>query len=88
MVSKKVTLVNPQGFHMRPASEFATAMGKYEASVKMKVGDNEVDAKSLMHIMAAVIKCGTEVEIVCDGPDENDALNDAVERIESGLGDL
>ena len=88
MVSKKVTLVNPQGFHMRPASEYAGAMAKYQSSVKMMVGDKEVDAKSLMHIMAACIKCGNEVEIICDGPDENEALADAVGRIESGLGDL
>ena len=29
MVSKKVTLVNAQGFHMRPASVFATMQGTW-----------------------------------------------------------
>ena len=29
MVSKKLTLVNAQGFHMRPASMFSAAMSKY-----------------------------------------------------------
>ncbi len=35
----------------------------------------------------ASIKCGSEIELVCDGPDENDALAEAVQMIESGLGE-
>ena len=87
MVSKKVTLVNAQGFHMRPASVFATAMGKYASSVTIKFNGNDYNAKSLLNIIAACIKCGSEIELVCDGPDENEALADAVERNESGLGE-
>ena len=87
MVSKKVTLVNAQGFHMRPASVFATAMGKYASSVTIKFNGNDYTATSLLNIIAACIKCGSEIELVCDGPDENEALADAVERIESGLGE-
>ena len=40
MVSKKVTLVNAQGFHMRPASVFATAMGKYPCNVTINFNGN------------------------------------------------
>ena len=86
MVSKKVTLVNAQGFHMRPASVFATAMGKYSSNVTILFNGNSYNAKSLLNIIAACIKCGSEIEIVCEGDDENEALADAVERIESGLG--
>jgi phosphocarrier protein len=87
MVSKKVTLVNAQGFHMRPASVFATAMGKYASSVTIKFNGNQYNAKSLLNIIAACIKCGSEIELVCDGPDENEALAEAVQLIESGLGE-
>ena len=87
MVSKKVTLVNAQGFHMRPASVFATAMGKYSSNVTILFNGNSYNAQSLLNIIAACIKCGSEIEIVCEGDDENEALADAVERIESGLGE-
>ena len=87
MVSKKVTLVNAQGFHMRPASVFATAMGKYSSNVTIKHNGKKKKKKSLLNIIAACIKCGSEVEIVCDGPDENEALAEAVGMIESGLGE-
>lgn len=87
MVSKKLTLTNAQGFHMRPASVFASAMGKYASDVTIKFNGNDYNAKSLLNIIAACIKCGSEIEIVCSGSDENEALEEAVQLIESGLGE-
>ncbi len=81
MVSKKVTLINSQGFHMRPASVFATAI------VTINFNGNNYNAKSLLNIIAACIKCGSEIELICDGPDENAALAEGVQMIESGLGE-
>lgn len=72
---------------MRPASSFATAMGKYTSNIIIKHNGNDVNAKSLMNIIAACIKCGNEIELVCDGPDENDALSEAAQLIESGFGE-
>ncbi|MBQ5398510.1 MAG: HPr family phosphocarrier protein [Ruminococcus sp.] len=87
MVSKKLTIVNAQGFHMRPASTFATAMAKYSSDVVLKHNGSDVNAKSLMNIIAACIKCGNEIEVVATGADENEALAEAVQMIESGFGE-
>ena len=87
MVSQKVTLTNGQGFHMRPAGVFANAMSKYSCDVTIKFNGNDINGKSLMNIIAACIKCGSEVEICCDGADENDALKTAVDLVESCLGE-
>ena len=65
MVSEKVTLVNPQGLHMRPAGLFASSMGKYACDVTIVTADKEVNGKSPMALMAAGIPCGTEVEVKC-----------------------
>ena len=87
MVSKKVKVVNSEGFHMRTASNFAAAMGKYSSDVKIEVNNMEVNAKSVMNLIAACIKFGTEINIVCDGEDEQEALNEAVSMVESGFGE-
>ena len=87
MVSQKITVTNEQGLHMRPASVFAQAMTPFAASVKIHFHDKTFDAKSVMMLMSACIKKGSEIEIVCDGADEADALKKAIELIESGLGD-
>jgi phosphocarrier protein len=72
---------------MRPAGVFANAMGKYSSDVTIKFNGNDINGKSLMNIIAACIKCGSEVEICCDGADENEALKTAVDLVESGLGE-
>ena len=87
MVSQKTKVVNSQGFHMRPASVFVAEMAKFDSDIYLVAGDKEVNAKSLMNIIAACIKCGNEVEVICSGPDEEAALNEAVEMIESGFGE-
>lgn len=87
MVTKTVTVINAQGFHMRPAMMFAAEMGKFSSQIKLNVGGRDVDAKSLMNIIAACIKCGTELTVCCEGDDEQAALDKAVGLIESGLGE-
>ena len=87
MVSKTVKIVNEQGMHMRPATVFSQEMMHFTAEVNLNFNGSKYDGKSVMMLMAACIKCGAEVEIICDGPDEEEALAKAVELIESGLGD-
>lgn len=87
MVSQKITVTNEQGMHMRPASLFCQTMTPFASEVKIQFNGTTFDAKSVMMLMAACIKCGSEIEIICDGPDEADALKKAIELVESGLGD-
>lgn len=87
MYSEKVTLVNPQGFHMRPASLLVAEVGKYDATVTIVRNGNAIPGNSLMGIMAAGIKCGEEIEIQADGPQENEAVRAVVDFIASGMGD-
>ena len=87
MVSEKITIKNEQGLHMRPAGVFAKAMTKYNSDVTIVYNGNRTNGKSLLNIIGACIKCGAEIEIECDGADENEALKEAIELIESGLGE-
>lgn len=87
MVSKQTKIVNPMGMHMRPAGMFANAMMKFDSDVNLVANGKTVNAKSIMNLIAACIKCGTEVEVQCSGPDEEAALLEAVRLIENGLGE-
>ena len=46
-----------------------------------------VNGKSIMNIMAACIKVGSEIDVICDGDGENEALAEAAAMIESGFGE-
>lgn len=85
MTSKTLTITNAQGFHMRPAGAFAAAMAKFNSNVTIKFNGSDINGKSLMNIIAAGIKCGSTIEIVCEGDDENAALDSAVALVESGF---
>lgn len=87
MVSAKTKIVNPQGMHMRPAQLFVSTMAAYPCDVNILFGGKSINAKSIMHLMAACIKQGSEIEIQCSGDKEAEALKAAVELVESGLGE-
>ena len=87
MVTAKTKLVNPQGMHMRPAQLFVNTMAKYKSDVTIIFNGKSINAKSIMHLMAACIKQGSEIEIQCCGEQGPEALKAAVELVESGLGE-
>ena len=87
MVSEKLTVINKMGFHMRPASMFVQAMAKYKSSINIVFNGKNIDGKSIMTVMAACMKCGSEIEIQCDGPDEKEMLAEAAGLVKSGPGE-
>lgn len=87
MVSRTLTVKNKQGFHLRPANEFATAMSAFSSEVTLIYGEKEANGKSLMNIVAAGIRGGSELLVRCDGEDEAEALKEAERLINSGFGE-
>lgn len=87
MVSKKVTVINPSGLHLRPAGVLCQTAMKFKSNSTIESGEKTIVAKSVLNVMAAGIKCGTEVNVVCEGPDEEEALAAITEAIENGLGE-
>lgn len=87
MVSQKVMITNPSGLHARPASVLAMAAGKCRSNVVMIYGDRTIQIKSVLNIMAAGVKSGSEVELQCEGATEEEDLKTLAALIESGLGE-
>lgn len=87
MVSEKVIIKNPTGLHLRPAGILCNEAVKYKSKIYFKYGDNEANAKSVLSVLGSCIKCGTELEFICDGVDEKEALAAIVAAVKSGLGE-
>ena len=87
MVTAKTKIVNPQCMHMRPAQLFVNTMAKYKSEVTIVFNGKNINAKSIMHLMAACIKQGSEIEIRCSGDREEECLKAAVALVEAGLGE-
>ena len=78
MVSEKVIIKNPTGLHLRPAGVLCKEAMQFKSLI---------NAKSVLSVLGACIKSGTEIELVCEGEDEELALKTLVDAIESGLGE-
>lgn len=87
MVSKRETIVNAEGFHMRAAADFVKEMAQFKSSITISSATKTANGKSIMQLMAAGLKRGTEIEVKCEGEDEAAQLAKACELIEAGLGD-
>jgi phosphotransferase system HPr (HPr) family protein len=61
--------------HARPAADFVrTAMG-FSSKLTVASGEREVDAKSLLAILALGAKRGTTLRLTADGDDAEAALD-------------
>ncbi|HIW20982.1 MAG TPA: HPr family phosphocarrier protein [Candidatus Dorea intestinavium] len=87
MVAQKIVITNPTGLHLRPAGIFCNTAGKFHSKVEFKYGDSIANAKSVLSVLGACIKKGDEIEIICNGEDEEEALAAMIEAIKNGLGE-
>ncbi len=88
MTSKILTVVNPSGLHLRPAGVLSQTAMRFKSDIILECGDKRILAKSVLNVMAAGIKCGAQINVVCNGPDEEEALKALSKAIESGLGEM
>ena len=87
MKTEKVVLENETGLHAIPASELAKLASKFKCNVKINANGKTIDAKSILSIMSAGIKAKTEIEIECDGEDEENAIKEIVEAFKNKFGE-
>ena len=87
MVSKRVTVINATGLHLRPAANFCKEAVKFKSIITFTFDSVTANAKSVLSVLGACVKQGDEIEIFCQGPDEQEALDALCKAVESGLED-
>ena len=87
MLSRKITIKNPSGLHLRPAGVLSQTAMKFKSDIIIEYGEKRIVAKCVLNVKAAGIKSGTEVNLIVEGDDEEEAMKTLVEAIESGLGE-
>ena len=87
MVSRKVTVTNPTGLHLRPAGNLCKEAMKYKSMITFQFRDTTANAKSVLSVLGACVKSGDEITLICEGEDEREALDALTAAVESGLGE-
>ena len=91
MVNEKVRIKNPTGLHLRPAGLFCKTAMEFKSKItvykKTRYEDVTANAKSVLSVLGACIKSGDEIQIICEGDDEEQALAAMVQLVKDGLGE-
>ena len=82
MVREKVTIISKEGLHARPADTLIKLTNQFVSKIEIVCGE---DKTINLHVLGAGIDCGAEVEVVCNGEDEQEASKTIVQAIKDGL---
>ena len=74
--TRKFTLINKYGLHVRPAGLFAKIASRYDADVQVEKDGNVVSGKSIMALMTLEAVHGTVLAVTAEGPQAKEVLDD------------
>ncbi|TVO62354.1 HPr family phosphocarrier protein [Spiribacter vilamensis] len=83
----QVQIVNRLGLHARAAARFATLAGEYTAAVTVHFSGHSANGKSIMGLMMLAAGQGSELELVAEGPDAEQAIAGIRALVADGFGE-
>lgn len=81
MFYKDVEVATQDGLFARPATYFVQKANEYRSTVWVEKGERRVNAKSLLGILSLGIVKGTELRLIAEGADEQEAVMALVELV-------
>ena len=85
MYVKDVMAQNQVGLHARPATFFIQKANEYKSSIWVEKEERRVNAKSLLGVLSLGIVGGTQIRVIADGSDEQEAVENLIKLVESGF---
>lgn len=87
MVSKTFVIKNTAGLHLKPSAALCSEAIKYKSAITLSYGNVTANAKSVINVLAACVKENSTITIICEGEDEQEALENLGQLIGDGLGE-
>ncbi len=87
VTSDPIIVPNPTGLHARPAAVLVNLAKKYQSTLRLKRGEQEVSARSVVGLMGLEVAHGDTVQLIADGPDAVAAIAELSEALRTGLGE-
>lgn len=73
MIHRQIEIINKLGLHARAAAKFVTLASGFQSEVQLTYNGNQVNGKSIMGVMMLAAAKGAQLELVIEGPDEQEA---------------
>ena len=75
MVAFTAKIIEPVGLHARPAAVAVTEASKFQSDITVHCNGKSADLKSIIQVMKLGVQFSAQIEITCDGPDEQTAAD-------------
>ena len=85
---KAVKLMNPQGFHARPAHLFVKLASQFQAQIEILKGNEVINGKNILDLLTMGAGNGTTLTLRASGPDAENAVNALAQLVEGGFGEM
>ncbi len=85
MIVKDIIVQNQVGLHARPATFFIQKANEFRSSIWVEKEERRANAKSLLGVLSLGITGGTDIRIIADGQDENEAVEALSQLVISGF---
>jgi len=81
VASQEVEIINRQGLHARPATQFVETANRFSRRVAVCKDNQKVNGKSIMEMMLLDAARGTVLRIETQGPDAEPCLEALVQVV-------
>lgn len=85
MFSATTVVKCASGLHNKQATYFIQKANDYRSSIWIEAENRKINAKSLLGVLSMAIVTGTEVTIIAEGPDEEEAVKVLTDMLEEDL---
>jgi phosphocarrier protein len=87
-IRRRLTVQNEVGLHARPAKNLVTELNRFVSEVFIEKDGYRINAKSIIGVLTLAAVKGTELIIIAEGEDAEDALDAAEELFARGFGEI
>ena len=87
MIRRSLRIRNRLGLHARAAARFVHTASRLRSQVSASRDGRTMDGKSILGILLLAAPQGTEIELVVDGPDEDEAIAALEALVAEGFGE-
>ena len=87
-VERQLRLINPKGFHVRPAGLVAELALNFSADIYLLIDGKQINAKSAMSLLTVASPQGTSVMLMAEGDDAEPAADAIEELFMAGFNEL
>ncbi len=83
----KVKIKNALGLHVRPAAMLAKLLQGFKSSVSISYRQETIDARSIMSILMLAIKKNSQITLIVEGEDAEEAITKLTAAFEALFGE-